>query len=307
MTRVKLFTVLLSLVLLLCACASDSDAVATVGGEEVSYDLYRYFYKNYQKESESYTEAQIKEKSFKAIASDVALSKLADKYELELTSDDEDAISEYVDTAIANYGGEEAYKKALEENFLTEELFEYFYSQQVLESRLRDYMYDEMNNVIRSDDATFEKDLYENFMAAKQIFIRNDEGDDIEKNRELADSVFAKAINGEDFDSLITEYSEDSSANDNYVYHFTHGQMLLAFEEAVEKTEVGQICSHVAVSEAGYHIIMRLELDEEYIDSHFEELRDAFKARRFNEIRQELAESLAWEESEGFEELDFDE
>ncbi len=307
MTQVKLITVLLSLVLLLCACGSDSDAVATVGGKDISYDTYRYFYKNYKKESESYTEAQIKEKAFEAIASDVALTKLADKYEVELTSADEDAVSDYVEAATANYGGEDAYKKALEENFLTEDLFEYFYSQQILESKLRDYMYDEMNNIIKSDDATFEKDLRENFMAAKQILIRNDEGDDIEKNRELAESIFARAINGEDFDALIAEYSEDSSANDNYVYHFTHGQMLVAFEEAVEKTEVGKICNHVAVSEAGFHIVMRLPLDEEYIDTHFEELRDAFKARRFNEIRQELAESLAWEESEGFAELNFDE
>lgn len=293
--------------MLLCACGSDSDAVVTVGGEDISYNTYRYFYKNYERESESYTKEQIKEKSLDAIASDVAITKLAEKYDVELTSEEEDTVDSHVESAIANYGGENAYKKALEENFLTEDLFEYFYSQQLLESKVREYMYDEMNNIIKSDDATFEKDLKENFMAAKQILIRNDEGDDIEENRALAADLFSRIKAGENIDTLIPEYSEDSSANDNYVYHFTDGQMLLAFEEAVKKTEVGELYYDVVESEVGFHIVMRLPLDEEYVNSHFEELRNAYKARCFNEIRQELAESFAVEEAEGFAELTFDE
>ncbi len=305
MNRVKLFAVIAVTLVLLSACG-NKNTVMTVGGKDISYDTYRYFYMNYSKESEDYTENLIYEKAVDAIASDVALNKLAERYDIKLSKYDRKAVDEYVDTSIANYGSRQAYLEALEKNYLTEELFRYFYSQQLLETKLREYMYDEVNNIIKSDDATFEKDLQENFMAAKQILIRNDKDDDIEENKALADSLYARAINGEDFDTLIAEYSEDTSARDDYVYHFTHGQLLEAFEEAVEQTEEGKICSRVAVSEAGYHIVMRMPLDTEYINDNFEDLRDAYKARRFNEIREEMADSFAIDISDNFDTLKFE-
>lgn len=306
MTRVKLISFVICLMLLLSSC-SAGDTVLKVGSKDISADMYRYFYLNYKAENREYTEEELYEKSVEAISLDTAITELAKKYDVSLSKSDKKSVKEYVTAAIANYGGEDAYKKALLDNHLTEQLFEYLYSQQLLESNLRRYMYDEMNDIIRSDDAAFEADLEKNFMAAKQILIRNDEGDDKEKNKELADSLLKRVLDGEDFDTLISEYSEDSSARDDHVYHFTYGQMLLAFEEAVTATEPGELCSYVAESEAGYHIIMRLPLDREYIDNNYEDLRDAFKARRFNEIRQELSESLTVEKTKDFDKLDLNE
>lgn len=306
MKWVKLTLILICAVLLLTACTS-SDTVITIGGEDISHDMYRYFHMNYKKESDRYTEEQVYQKTVKALAQDVALTKLADKYNITLSDTDEAQIEKYVEAATANYGGKEEFKSALKENYLTEELFEYLYSRQILETKLRDHMYDERNNIIKSDDATFEKDLQVNFMAAKQILIRNDEGDDTEKNKTLAEDILLKLRNGADFDALIKEYSEDSSANDDYVYYFTRGQMLSAFEEAVEETEEGKLCQRVVYSEAGYHIVMRLPLDNEYTDTHYEELRRAYKARCFNEIRDEMAESFAVEKANDFDTLKFDE
>ena len=306
MKRVN-FCIVILCILLALTCCGKGDTVLSIGGEDISYDMYRYFYMNYSGESSNYTKEQIQQKSIQAISLDVAISKLAEEYDISLSSTEEDSVDSYVEASVANYGGEDAYLEALEKNYLTEELFEYFYSRQLLESKLREYMYNEINNIIKSDDATFEKDLRENFMAAKQILIRNDEGDDVNENKELAETILGRLLNGEDFDTLISEYSEDTSAKENYVYHFTHGQMLSAFEEAVEKTPVNELCSHVVASEAGYHIIMRLPLDEEYVNKNYEDLRTAYKARCFNDIRQELADSFAIEESEGFDELKFDE
>ena len=294
-----------ALALLLSGC-SKATAVITVGGEEISYDTYRYFYKNYA-QYDIYTEEEIHQKTIEAISSDVALTLLANNKKVALDKSDKKAVDEYVDAAIANYGGKDAYLEALEKNHLTEELFEYLYSQQVLENKLREYMYSEVNNFIKSDDETFEADLKENFMAAKQVLIRNDEGDDKAENKALAESILARALEGEDFDALITEYSEDTTALSNYVYHFTHGQMLEAFEEAVLSVGITSICDYVAESEAGYHVVMRMPLDEEYIDEHYEELRDAYKARCFNDMRDTLTKSFTVEKSENFDSLNFDE
>lgn len=292
--------------LLLCGC-QKSDTVLKVGGEDISYDTYRYFYLNYKAENPDYTEEELYEKSVDAISMDVALTLLAKSQELSLDKADKKSVNEYVEAAIANYGGKEAYNEALEKNHLTDELFRYFYSQQLLENKLREHMYLEMNNIIKSDDETVESDIKENFMAAKQVLIRHDNGKSAEENKALAEDILKKAQSGEDFDTLIKEYSEDTTALSDYVYYFTYGQMVEGFEKAVLDTAIGNICSYVAESEAGYHVIMRMSLDDEYIDSHFEELRDAYKARSFNDMRKTLTESFKVEKTKNFDTVDLDE
>ena len=301
MTRVKALSLLLLLTLLLCGCGKDN-TVLTVGGEDVSYDMYRYFYLNYKAENENYTEEELYEKTLDAISMDIALTLLADSQDVGLNKTEKKSVDDYVEASVANYGGKEAYREALEKNHLTDELFRYFYSQQLLENKLREYMYLEMNNLIVSDDETVEADIKENFMAAKQVLIRNDEGDDKEENKLLAEEVLKKAKNGEDFDTLIKEYSEDTTALSDYVYYFTYGQMVEGFEKAVLDTGLGKLCEYVAESEAGYHVVMRMPLD-----SHFEELRDAYKARSFNDMRKTLTESFEVVKSKNFDTIDFNE
>ena len=306
MTRVKLLPLILALVLLLCGCRK-SETVLTVGGEEVSYDVYRYFYLNYKAENEDYTEEEIHEKAVDAISMDIALTLLAETQKVSLDKSDKKSVDEYVEAAIANYGGKEAYREALEKNHLNDELFRYFYSQQLLETKLREHMYLEMNNIIKSDDETVEADIKENFMAAKQGLIRHDNGKSDEENRSLAEDILKKAQSGEDFDTLIKEYSEDTTALTDYVYYFTYGQLVEGFEKAVLDTGIGKLCEYVAESESGYHVIMRMPLDDEYIDTHFEELRDAYKARSFNDMRKTLTESFEVERSKDFDTIDFNE
>lgn len=306
MTRVKILSLVLALVMLLCACGR-SETVLTVGGKDISYDTYRYFYLNYKAENEDYTEDEIYQKTIDAISMDVALTLLAESQEVSLDKADKKSVDEYVEASIANYGGKDAYNEALEKNHLTDELFRYFYSQQLLETKLREHMYLEMNNVIKSDDETVEADIKENFMAAKQVLIRHDNGKSAEENKALAEDILKKAQSGEDFDTLIKEYSEDTTALSDYVYYFTYGQMVEGFEKAVLDTDLGKLCEYVAESEAGYHVVMRMPLDDEYIDSHFEELREAYKARSFNDMRKTLTESFEVVKSKNFDGIDFDE
>lgn len=306
MTRVKLLPLILVLVILLCACGK-SETVLTVGGEEISYDTYRYFYLNYKVENPEYTEEQLYQKSVDAISSDVSLTLLAKTHDVGLNKTEKKSVDDYVEAAVANYGGKDAYSEALQNNNLTDALFRHFYSQQLLENKLREYIYLEMNDLIKSDDKTVEADIQKNFMAAKQVLIRHDNGQSNEKNKATAEDILKKAQNGEDFDALIKEYSEDTTAVTDYTYYFTYGQMVEGFEKAVLDTEVGKICDYVAESEAGYHVVLRMPLDPEYIDSHFEELRNAYKARCFNEMRNTLAESLEIVKSKDFDSLDFNE
>lgn len=63
------------------------------------------------------------------------------------------------------------------------------------------------------------------------------------------------------FDHLIEEYSEDPDYKNNpNGYFFTDGEMIEEFENAVKNTEIGESTS--CESDYGYHIILRLALDE---------------------------------------------
>lgn len=305
MKQVKLISVFLTLILLLSGCTGRT--VMTVGGEEISYDTYRYFYLNYKAQNTALTEEKLHEKVVDTLCLDVALTLLAKSQNVGLNKQDKKSVDEYVAAAIEGYGSKKAYREALEDNHLTEELFRYLYSQQLLENKLREYYYLEMNNLIKSDDATLDADIKTNFMAAKQVLIRFDNGDSKEANKTLAEDILKKALDGEDFDLLVKEYSQDTSASSGYVYHFTYGQMVEGFENAVADTPIGRVCEYVATSEIGYHVIMRVPVDEEYIDAHYEELRDAYKARCFNEIRHTLIESFTVEKAKDFDNIDFNE
>ena len=45
-------------------------------------------------------------------------------------------------------------------------------------------------------------------------------------------------------------------------------------------------------SEIGLHIVKRLPIEADYVDSHLEELRSSFKTRLFYEYKQQIADSL---------------
>ncbi|MBQ4560806.1 MAG: peptidylprolyl isomerase [Clostridia bacterium] len=306
MTRVKLISLILALVFLFCGC-SKGRTVLTIGDTEIDYDTYRYFYLNYKAENPDHTEEQLYTLVTDAISMDVALTLLAKSQDVGLNKKEQESVDDYVENAISEYGGKQEFEKALGEAHLTEKLFRHFHSQKILENKLREYMYNEMNNIIKSDDATLDADIKKNFMAAKQVLIRNDEGDSKVKNKALADDILQKAVNGDDFDSLIKEYSEDTTAVTDYTYYFTYGQMVEAFEKAASDTPIGRVCEYVAESEVGYHIVMRMPLNEEYIDNHYEELRTAYKARCFNDMRKTLTESFTVEKSEDFDSINFNE
>ena len=119
----------------------------------------------------------------------------------------------------------------------------------------------------------------------------NDDGEDPEANYNLACELSARINAGEDFDALMEEYSDDTDMDPEDGYYFTRGEFLESFEDAAFELGVGDT-SGVVESVNGYHIIRRLELDDAYIDENFSELRDVYKARCFNEYRDNVADAL---------------
>lgn len=76
----------------------------------------------------------------------------------------------------------------------------------------------------------------------------------------VAQQVLKRAKAGEDFARLAIEFSDEPGAGPRggSLGRFGRGQMVLAFEEAAFRLEVGQI-SDIVESPFGYHIIQRTE------------------------------------------------
>lgn len=293
---------------LICSCSNKKDTIMKIGGFDVSFEHYRYLYMNIRDEllssENDYTaeelDTQIRDTVMKSLKHYASISELAKNKKISLTNDDSTYIDELVNETISDYGSEEEFQNALRETYSTEDFFRYALELQQLETKLRSYMTSESTGDLAADDATIENDVYKNFYRAKQVLIKNDNGKSKAQNLELANKILNDALSGENFDTLIEEYSEDTTGGD---YCFTAGQLLEEFENAVSSISSGEIYSEVVETEVGYHIVMRTDITEDYINSHFDDLRSAYLARRFNETLTEYSDTLEVKKEEIYDTL----
>ena len=138
---------------------------------------------------------------------------------------------------------------------------------------LNDYYFGE-NGVNTPSDEDIQKYYEDNYITAKHILIttvdpasgetkRTDE----EANKE-AQSILDRINAGEDFDTLMNQYSEDTGLSNNpNGYTFTEGQMLTEFYDGAKALAEDEV-SELVKSSYGYHIIKRVKLDDSQLD-HF--------------------------------------
>lgn len=97
--------------------------------------------------------------------------------------------------------------------------------------------------------------------------------EEAEAKKKLADELYQRLLKGEDFDTLMKEYTEDELV-DQYPqgYSIVRGDMVKEFEDGAYSIEiVGDVCAPV-LSKYGYHII-KLEEIIEYYDLSDEDLK----------------------------------
>lgn len=75
--------------------------------------------------------------------------------------------------------------------------------------------------------------------------------------RELAESIFVRVNNGEDFEKLANEYSEDGGSNTNggLYENVKLGQFVSELEDIALNGEIGEIYQGIVESVYGYHIV----------------------------------------------------
>ena len=179
---------------------------------------------------------------------------------LSYTDEDFAKMKENKDAMIASLGGEDGYKDYLDSLGVTEEFLDRILNANYAQEKI---FADEV-----SDDA-LKQNYEENYLRAKHILLATmdtstqEKYDDakIAEQKALADELLKRAQGGEDFDALVSEYSEDpgSAANPDG-YYFTAGEMVPEFEDTTRALGMNEI--GICESTYGYHIIKRLPLED---------------------------------------------
>lgn len=206
----------------------------------------------------------------------LVIENLAEKYGVTL-SDEQSLAMEQNDAAyIAEYGSEEAYEEEIAKLGLTRATYD-----RIMRSN---YLYQNLYTLYMTEGSSLyapEKEL--SAYAAEQGYISADHillaTIDLSTGEALSEAELSvklalaeelseklKAYEGDDltayFASLADEYSEDTGrAAYPAGYTFTEGEMLEAFETTAYALSEGAV-SEIVESPVGYHIILRLPLDE---------------------------------------------
>lgn len=188
---------------------------------------------------------------------------VAQKMGIELTEDDEAKLRQAKANFTRTFGSVTEYKEKAKEVGGNDEMMEIsivkpLYEEKILEGT-------EYAEATEEDGKQF---FVENYMRATHVLISTDEGQAEDEAKKKAEDILARAKNGEDFDQLVAEFSEDpGSATNPNGYVFYDGEMVPEFENAVKSINPGEYI--MCKSDFGYHVIKRLPLDES--DEHFEE------------------------------------
>lgn len=322
---------------ILAGCGSSKvsdDAVMTVNGDEVSYDLFKYWmmyaasYYDYYYSSLNWDEEVTSEinapetvtisEAVKEIAEDMCVHYLvmeqyATEMGIEITDED---IQGYKDAINENFDTDEELQAYLDKNSATMDVLVYLNKVADMYSRSFEEKYGTAGELLSDEEVAAYAESAE-YSQAKHILFStvnedstemDDEGKAAQKAKAEEVLALLGAYEGDDitayFDELMQEYSEDpglSSYPDGYLY--TSGTMVTAFEDAVDELGDNEY-SGIVGSDYGYHIIMRVPVDYDAVsssDTNGYTLRYLAATAAYEEIIAEKMESAKVEYTDLFE------
>ena len=161
---------------------------------------------------------------------------------------------------------------------------------------LNDYYFGE-NGVNTPSDEDIQKYYEDNYITAKHILITTVDPASGETKRtdeeakKEAQSILDRINAGEDFDTLMNQYSEDTGLSNNpNGYAFTEGQMLPEFYDGAKALAEDEV-SELVKSSYGYHIIKRVKLDDSQFDNFKSDIVSAISGSMDELLKQWIDEA----------------
>ncbi|MEN6340349.1 MAG: peptidylprolyl isomerase [Clostridiaceae bacterium] len=276
-------TVFAVLLLLLCGCQTTDTAITvdgtldvmSVGGYTISGEAYQYWVLPYRYDYENtygtdfWNTANGKELGSEilnyvnnAIINRYALLSLADEMAFQLGEMEVSDLKAGYEAEKAQYG--DSFAAYLEDNYLHEVIYyQIVYLEDARIDAFWDYLYNESDLFTVSEQETEEYAEQQAYCGVRQIMIRNDAGEDAAENLETADNLLTRLKNGEDFQTLMAEFSESTgqavspegwtlSLNDeNYADYF------LEALSALNPGEISEVIPYEDDWQSWYLIIQR--------------------------------------------------
>jgi len=296
--------VLLLFVFLFAGC---SKTVARADGIEIKQkevDVYMNFLKSQSTDEELTTdEEELKELEANIIDSLIVI-RLLEKYsEQNNIAVTDEEISEEMQTIIDTYDSEEDFENNLKENGMDKKFLEGEISGQILRNKIF--------NIVTKDVAVTDDEVRKYYEDNKStVFLVpvklkashilavfpwiTDNSEETEEGREEAlekiEMVEDKLKDGEAFDDLARQYSDDSTTAENGgdLGYISEGQMVEEFDKALFALDVGEV-SGIVETQYGFHIIKVYDREEEYIKK-FDEIEESTNTYLLN-----LSKIQEWE------------
>lgn len=274
----KLSLIFVLVIVILTGCQSTpKDAVAKVNGDTISKTEFNNAFKMVKKGYENQlgpdimsqeaekgktVEELIKENILEALIMEKIELKEAEKNKMTATDEE---VNELIKQYKEELGGEEEYKKFLENNGVDENYFkEMVRKDMIIEKYREDYI--NKTEVTEEEAKKFfeeNKDAYE-VVKASHILVETEEE---------AKNILGKIEKGEDFKALAKEKSKDegSAKEGGDLGYFTKDKMVPEFSKVAFSLKPGEV-SEIVKSQYGYHIIKV----EDKIDN-YDRANDEFK------------------------------
>lgn len=292
----------------------NKKTVMTVDGKNVTFDEYKFFYyysaMSYGLETTDWTKEEnlnkLKSETEYEIRSKYAIKKLCDYYEIELTRDDKKYINELMQSYIDLKEGKDGYREWLLDNRMTGTLFrDNTEVMEIYDGYLYDVLATGIHDIIKLDKATVTQDVKDNFYRYTQVLIKLEEGELMDGKRADIEAALAEIKAGADFYEVADRYSSWGVDEKKGEYIPPNGYTYVEVEEALEKLDIGEI-SEIIESDVGFHILMRLAPDEEYIDANYDLFVTNSVVSRYRKYLDKVADELTVEYTEYGKTLAFD-
>lgn len=297
--RIICLTAALIFMLSGCNAKSNDTVIATVGEEQITMSEFEFYLTSVKQQmqgtelsnDEDWQTKEIngkkaievaKEQALNAAARNIAYMLIYEKMGNTITDEDMESIKQYKNNLVQQYeknGGYDEFLKSagIQDSFIdmlcksmfcSDKLYSEFSAGRQVSDDEADKYYDEHYD-----------EYYASYRHAKHVLILTQDSetntpysdDKKAEAKKKADEILDRAKKGENFDKLVSEYSEDpgsQSSPDGYT--FTDGEMVQEFQDCVDSLKPGEI--GFTETSYGYHIIKRLEVDKGYF-------RESIKSR----------------------------
>lgn len=299
--------------LLFTGCSSKP--ALKVGGENIPGGYYAYYYGylynslgayiNYDDELlDEYTISQIKQTQ--------AIKQLAKENKIELTALETKSVIDAQRESIAKMG-QAAYATFLKSIGLKDKQYLDISKSYALYSKLYSYFYNAETGIEAPSEEEILEDYKNTNIRATHIFFNCQEAGTEDERKDIykrAEEVYAKVEAGENFYGLIREYGEDpgvaNSPELGYYFNDKSGfdPAFTAAAYALEENKYSEIIE----SSMGYHIILRLPMDDDYIreqiNAENSSIRESYCQTLFAEKLAAIADAMEVVKLEAFDAMD---